>query len=128
MTTVTIMGVMDDGASGMPLTVRITGVLQDEPVSGLGAGDPSPDAVIVSGATADSVQLRRQRLGQGNGRVYTIGFTANDGESSCSGTVKVEVPHSRNGVAPSTTGRCLIRRGAKGGGATYAKADGSERS
>ena len=104
MSTVGITGVADDGACGMPLTLRITGVRQDEPVSGLTPSDPSPDAVIVSDATADTVQLRRQRSGQGNGRVYTIAFTAHDGLASCTGTVKVEVPHSRNGVAAADDG------------------------
>lgn len=99
MSTVSITGVADDGASGLPLTLRITGVRQDEPVSGLTPSDPSPDAVIVSDATADTVQLRRERSGRLNGRVYTITFTANDGLAGCSGIVKVEVPHSRNGVA-----------------------------
>ena len=93
MSTVSITGVLDDAASGMPLNVRITGVRQDEPVS------RAPDAVITHGATHDTVQLRRDRLGNGNGRVYTIGFIAHDGLSGCSGIVKVEVPHSRNGNA-----------------------------
>lgn len=91
MTTVSIAGV--------DATLRITGVRQDEPVSGLTPADPGPDAVIVSGAASDSVQLRRQRAGHGNGRVYTIAFTASDGASSCAGTVKVEVPHDRSGEA-----------------------------
>ena len=99
METVSITGVRDDGASGMPLTVRITSVRQDEPVSGLNAGDVGPDAAIVSAGATDSVQLRRERSGKGNGRVYAIAFTANDGLASCSGSVKVEVPHSRDGVA-----------------------------
>ena len=105
MSTVSIVGVLDDAASGMPLTVRITGVRQDEPVSGLDRGDAGPDAVIVSGgSTHDTVQLRRERSGKGNGRVYTIAFTADDGLASCSGTVKVEVPHSRNGQAAGDDG------------------------
>lgn len=105
MSTVGITGVMDDAASGMPLTVRITGVRQDEPASGLTPADPAPDAVIVpGGAGHDSVQLRRQRSPHGNGRVYTIAFTAHDGLASCSGLVRVEVPHSRNGTAAADDG------------------------
>ena len=98
MSTVSIVNVLDDDASGLQLTLRITGVRQDEPV-GDKHGDPSPDAVIVPGGNTghDMVQLRRQRLGDGNGRVYTIAFTANDGLAGCSGTVKVEVPHDRSG-------------------------------
>lgn len=100
MSTVSITGVLDDGASGMPMVVRITGVRQDEPVNGLERGDVGPDAVIVAGGSShDTVQLRRERSGKGNGRVYTIMFTADDGLARCSGAVKVEVVHSRNGQA-----------------------------
>jgi hypothetical protein len=105
MSTVGITGVLDDAASEMPLTVRITAVRQDEPPSGLTPADPAPDAVIVSGGAGhDSVQLRRQRSPHGNGRVYTIAFTAHDGLASCSGFVSVEVPHSRNGTAAADDG------------------------
>ena len=38
-----------------------------------------------------------ERAGGGNGRVYTIYFTATDGRGgSCSGSVKVSVPHDQN--------------------------------
>lgn len=100
MATVDIKGVADDGASGMGFTVRITGVRQDEPVTGLTPADPSPDAVIVAGgAGPDTVQLRRERWARGNGRVYSIAFTAHDGWEGCSGVVKVEVPARRNDAA-----------------------------
>lgn len=100
MTTLGITGVADDGASGMAFTLRITGVRQDEPASGLTPGDASPDAVVIpGGAGPDSVQLRRERWARGNGRVYTIAFTADDGWESCSGVVKVGVPVRRNDVA-----------------------------
>lgn len=101
MSTVSITGVLDDTASGRPFSLRITSVRQDEPVSGTApGGDPSPDAVIVGGGTGpDTVQLRRERSPRGNGRVYTLAFTANDGWESCSGTVRVEVPVRRNDAA-----------------------------
>lgn len=95
-----ITGVADDGASGMAFTVRITAVHQDEPVSGLTPADPSPDAVIVAGgAGPDTVQLRRERWARGNGRVYTVAFSAHDGWEGCSGIVRVEVPAKRNDAA-----------------------------
>ncbi|MDL1937369.1 hypothetical protein FBQ80_17745 [Candidatus Brocadia sp. AMX2] len=73
------------------VTITITGVTQDEPVDGLGDGDTSPDAVI----QGDKVLLRAERSGNGNGRVYRITFTADDGAGgSCTGTVNVCVPHS----------------------------------
>ncbi|MBI2877021.1 MAG: hypothetical protein HYY20_09085 [Candidatus Tectomicrobia bacterium] len=48
---------------------------QDAPVNGLGDGDTSPDAVL----QGSSVLLRAERSGQGNGRVYAVHFTADDG-------------------------------------------------
>ena len=74
------------------VTISVTGVTQDEPVNGLGDGDTSPDAVV-QGAT---VLLRAERAGTGNGRVYTVAFTADDGfGGSCTGHVTVCVPHNR---------------------------------
>ena len=64
----------------------MTGVTQDEPVNGLGDGDTSPDAVI----QGNQVLLRAKRAGNGNGRVYQMIFTANDGfGGSCTETVCV---------------------------------------
>ena len=77
------------------VTLNVTGVTQDEPTSGLGDGDSSPDAVILAGDPPDTVLIRAERAGNGNGRVYTLSFTASDGFESCTGSVSVEVPHSR---------------------------------
>lgn len=89
MISVVIAGVSDpDDAS---LTIAVQGVTQDEFVNGLGDGDTSPDAVIQGG----SALLRAERSGGGNGRVYRIGFSADDGNGgTCSGSVNVGVPHS----------------------------------
>jgi hypothetical protein len=39
--------------------------------------------------------LRAERSGKGNGRVYQVDFTADDGQGgSCTGSVNVGVPHS----------------------------------
>ena len=71
--------------------ISITSVTQDEPVNGLGDGDTSPDAVL----QGDKVLLRVERAGTGNGRVYRITFSANDGQGgNCTGQVSVGVPHS----------------------------------
>ncbi len=90
---IAILGVTDpDGDS---VTIAATAVTQDEPVKGPGYGDQSPDAFI---ETDGSVRLRAERSGKGNGRVYQIAFTADDGlGGTCSGTVKVCVPRDRNG-------------------------------
>jgi len=69
----------------------ITGVTQDEPTNGLGDGDTSPDAVI----QGDKVLLRAERSGTGNGRVYSIMFSADDGLGGvCTGSATVQVPKS----------------------------------
>lgn len=74
---------------GDTVTVAISSIFQDEPTNGLGDGDTSPDANLALG------QVRAERSGTGDGRVYVITITASDGEGgSCSGTVQVIVPHS----------------------------------
>jgi hypothetical protein len=93
MVEVTIGGVTDPNTD--PVTITVTSVTQDEPVNGLGDGDTSPDAVIQNG----SVLLRAERAGTGNGRMYTVHFTANDGEGACNGTVTVGVPRDRKDTA-----------------------------
>ncbi|HZO60625.1 MAG TPA: hypothetical protein VFB51_13115 [Solirubrobacterales bacterium] len=76
---------------GDPLTIRITGVTQDERVG------PAPDAALAGGA--GRVLLRAERDALGDGRVYRVAFTASDGlGGSCSGTATVHVPR-RQGAA-----------------------------
>ena len=82
----------------LPTTVTITRVQQDEPVNGLGDGDSSPDAF---GVGAAYVQLRAERSGTGNGRVYIVDFSATDADGDrCNGTVTVGVPHDQGGKKP----------------------------
>lgn len=91
MASVNISGVVDPNNDNV--TVKVIKVTQDEPVNGLGDGDTSPDAVLQD----ESVLLRTERLGNGNGRVYHVYFTADDGQGGvCNGSVKVSVPHSKN--------------------------------
>ncbi|KAF0190396.1 MAG: hypothetical protein FD165_2720 [Gammaproteobacteria bacterium] len=91
---VSISGISDPDNDGV--TLNVTGVTQDEPTNGLGDGDTSPDAAV----QGDTVLLRAERSGTGNGRVYRVLFTADDGKSgNCSGSVTVNVPHSKKGTA-----------------------------
>ncbi len=95
MRSVTIGGVTDP--DGDDVTVTITGIFQDEPVNGLGDGDTSPDGAGVGTSTAE---VRAERSGTGDGRVYHIMFTAEDGKGgSCTGEVLVTVPHDQRGAA-----------------------------
>ncbi len=78
------------------VTLTILGVTQDEPVNGLGDGDTGPDAVI----RGESVLLRAERSGTGNGRVYHIRYSAEDESGgSCVGEVTVCVPHDNRSGA-----------------------------
>ncbi len=87
---VTITGVSDPDDEEVLIT--ILDVTQDEPLNGLGDGDTAPDAVI----QGDTVLLRAERAGGGNGRVYRISFMADDGVAGvCTGSVTVCVPHDK---------------------------------
>jgi hypothetical protein len=87
---VKIVGVADPDNNAT--TITVTGVTQDEPVNGLGHGDTNPDAVPQGDNT---VLLRAERSGMGNGRVYRAVFTAVDPlGGSCTGSVVVCVPHA----------------------------------
>lgn len=99
--TVSIMGATDPDND--PLTIKIEKITQDEPVNGLGDGDTGPDGFIRS----TDVQLRAERSGTGNGRVYAVAFLAEDGKGgSCTGAVKVGVPHDQGqGATPVDDGQ-----------------------
>ena len=84
---VNVMGVEDP--DGDAITITITSIYQDEPVGNVTDG-------VILGSTAE---VRAERDGNGNGRVYVIGFLANDGRGgTCTGTVEVAViPHDKSG-------------------------------
>lgn len=88
---------------GVPnATITVTGITQDEPTNGLGDGDTGVDGVIGT----DSVELRAERSGLDDGRVYVIGFTAtNEYDQSCSGSVSVGVPHDKRGESAVDSGQ-----------------------
>ncbi len=89
-------------SDGDPVT--ITGVTQDEPLNGTDDGDTSPDAV--AGATASQVQIRAERSGIMDGRVYEISFTGENGPGEfCIGSVQVSVPLSKDGAPAVDSGQ-----------------------
>ena len=78
--------------------VHISKVTSDEAENGNGDGNTLNDIVIAG--DCKSVQLRSERGGGGNGRVYTITFKVTDASGNVStATAKVTVPKSQNGSA-----------------------------
>ena len=58
------------------------------------------------------MKLRAERSGRGDGRVYTIAYTAKDPSgASCSGTVTVTVPHDKRGPAITAPGQAAPAQG-----------------
>jgi len=77
--------------------IIITSVSSDEPEDAKGGGDgkTKDDIVIVDSQT---VKLRAERKGGGNGRVYTINFKVTDASgNTATGSCKVSVPHDQDG-------------------------------
>jgi uncharacterized repeat protein (TIGR01451 family) len=93
---VTIMDVNDP--NGDQFTITIDGITSDEATATEpGAAGPkfAPDALVIkTTGSDDSAQLRSERSGTKDGRVYQVSFTATDlfGASS-SGILQVRVPH-----------------------------------
>jgi parallel beta-helix repeat protein len=88
---VDVLGVTDP--DGDPVTITIDSIYQDEPVDSTGDGSFVPDGKGVGSTTAE---VRAERDGSGNGRLYHIGFIADDSKGgTCSGTVMVSVPKSQ---------------------------------
>lgn len=85
--------------------ITITGVTQDEPTNGLGDGDTPIDAIMHHYADKDdTVDLRAERSGNRDGRVYRVSFNVADPEQSASGMVRVMVPKSKKTDAAIDSG------------------------
>lgn len=85
------------GNPGDAAVVTITGISQDEPVEDDGDGNTSPDG---RGVGDNEAEVRSERSGRGDGRVYHVAFAAtHPSRGSCTGEVVVAVPHSPNKLA-----------------------------
>lgn len=74
--------------------VEFTWATSDESVNDNGDGNTDPDIIL----TADSVQLRAERQGGGDGRVYTLGYRVTDAAGHIvDGQCTVTVPHDQSG-------------------------------
>src|SRR5690606_15775615 len=88
---INVLGVTDP--EGDSISIKIDSIFQDEAVDAPDSGNTSPDGEGLGTATA---QVRAERVESGNGRVYHIHFTADDGRSgTCSGEVLVGVPTNK---------------------------------
>lgn len=76
-------------ADGSALTVAITAIQQNEPLG--------PQEIDGSGIGTPTAEVRAERDGDGNGRIYQIGFSATDTSGgTCTGSVLVSVPHDQH--------------------------------
>jgi VCBS repeat-containing protein len=89
--TVTLSGARDP--NGDPVTLVIYSVFQDELVGS------EPDAILHGN---DTVDLRAERDGNGDGRVYHIYYTVDDGlGGTCNAELRLGVvPHDQSGELP----------------------------
>ena len=96
MVNITIMANADDNSGSVTLAAEIS---SNEPEEGLGDGDTTPDwtePVINQGTGEISFQLRSERSGSGDGRVYSIYITATDSVGNWSSAlVEIIVPHDK---------------------------------
>lgn len=97
---ITLSGATDSDV-GDSVTTQVIGVTQDEALTGGGSGSTAFDAKLASDPA--SVWLRSERAGTGDGRVYTIAYTATDSYGQmCAGTTNVSVPHDQAHAATAT--------------------------
>ena len=88
-----------DDCDNSPVVV-ITSVWSDEVEDAIGNGDGATYDDILIGGVCESVILRAERQGGGNGRVYTIEIKATDASgNSSTATATVSVPHNSTGSA-----------------------------
>lgn len=102
---VTLTGATDP--DGDTVTLTVDGVTQDEPLNGKADGNTSPDA---KPGPVGQVYLRAERSGKGDGRVYRIAFSGDDGRGgTCTGVALAGVPHDKGkGRIPVDSGLVFV--------------------
>lgn len=92
--TVNVVVVATDACDPKPAVV-LSSVSSSEPDNGLGDGDTSGDVQKADMGTDDrSFQLRAERSGQGNGRTYSVVYSATDASGNATdGHAAIVVPH-----------------------------------
>jgi hypothetical protein len=85
-------------ACDQDVRVTFTYAASDEPVNSTGDGNTEGD---ISNLGCDSVDLLSERKGNGDARVYTLGFRATDASgNSTEGECRVIVPHDQGKKEP----------------------------
>jgi hypothetical protein len=84
-------------------TVKLVSIASNEPVNGTGDGNTSPDIAGATFGTDDrAFQLRAERKGNGNGRIYTVTYGTQDASGNTAQQVAtVTVAHDQ-GVSDYT--------------------------
>jgi len=93
-----VLSVTDICDAGVGIAnIAITSVSSDEPEDETGNGDgKTMDDIVIE--DSQTVDLRSEREGTDNGRVYTINFEVTDASgNTATGSYKVEVPHDQSG-------------------------------
>ncbi|HEU0179039.1 MAG TPA: hypothetical protein VFV58_32645 [Blastocatellia bacterium] len=97
--TVTVADMVQSVSDNCPISIDdvvIEKVTSDEADDAIGEGNTIDDIVI--GADCRSVQLRAERAGTGDGRVYTVTLRLRDSGGAVTwADFEVGVPHSQNG-------------------------------
>jgi hypothetical protein len=92
MVDITAILTVTDACDAKP-AVKLVSITSNEPVNSTGDGNTSPDIAGASYGTDDrAFQLRAERKGNGNGRVYTVRYGAQDASGNTAqqiGTVTV---------------------------------------
>jgi hypothetical protein len=92
MVPITLTVSASDNCDSNPIC-QIVSVISNEPENGLGDGDKAPDWEITGTLT---VNLRAERSGKGDGRVYTVKVRCTDNAGNFSDhTITVTVPHDK---------------------------------
>lgn len=93
MVLVTVSYATSDNCTPSSSIVCSLSVSSNEPVNGTGDGNTSPDWEIID---ANHVNLRAERSGGGNGRIYTITISCRDAAGNVqTQNVTVKVPHNQ---------------------------------
>jgi len=94
------VSVTDNCADVSVSSILITKVTSDEPEDANSNGDGNTKNDIVIADDFQSVDLRKEREGTGNGRVYTIYVSVSDGNGNIgSASFQVGVPHDKKDTA-----------------------------